>query len=93
MDFSEFLRGKEYTEKRKQFEEKLQLLENNNIDFFKNRSFKRPTQIHDRIENHYTMLTENSRIRIGFNNPETPENIKNEMFNIFNSVFGYNNFQ
>jgi len=90
-NFMEIIHGTEYAAKMKLFDNEIDKLENDNIDFFKERKPKRKIQKHDKIRNHFTTLKtpmlNTFNIALNFTSEDLPNHIHKEIVNIFNKIW------
>ena len=90
-DIKEVLYGKDYADKHNDFMNALNKIEENHIDFFKERPARNQYGDHDRLHNHYGMINQYGTLTFGImGDSELPEDIKNECMNAFNSIWNNN---
>lgn len=86
-DIKEVIYGKDYSDKYKEFIDVLGQIEEKHIDFFKERPARNEYGKHDRLHNHYGMITEFGTLTFSVGDSELPANIQNECVDAFNSIF------
>jgi hypothetical protein len=86
---SELMSGKKKVQMDNDLKFALLIVEQNNIDFFKDRPTNHPYEPHNRLMDHIWIQSDASALRFGFiDNSELPSNIKAEVESAFNEVLG-----
>ena len=84
----EFLMGKERYEKEEQFKKSLLEIEEEFIDFFSERKTNHINEKHDRLHDHYLIISDNYSIKFGFeNDTDLPREIIDKCMSEFRRIF------
>lgn len=85
---TEFFYGKEIAEKEKLFKDELSKIEANNIEYFKSRKPFFKDEEHDKLSNHYIIVTEKDRVMFNFvPDSSLSEDIKQQVSDAFERVY------
>jgi hypothetical protein len=80
--------GKDRFEKEERFNRALLEIEEKYIDFFRKRPAKNEIELHDRLHDHWLMLSDNYKISFGFEkDTDIPQEIIIRCFQKFNEIF------
>ena len=78
-DVDELMYGKSKVSKMNELEFELLMVEQNNIDFFKERESHLPSQPHDRLSSHMLIHFSGNNVNISYISSDLPESIKDEI--------------
>lgn len=86
---NELLHGKDFSDKVKMFDDGIEKIEKENIDFFKNRPSKSIRVPHDKLFNHYVFQSSGVTVSLAWHdNPcQLPDNIQKEILDLFKLVW------
>lgn len=78
-DMDELLYGKSKSSKMDELQFELLMIEQNNLDFFKDRESHLPSQPHDRLVSHMLIHFSGNNVNIAYISSDLPESIKEEI--------------
>ena len=85
MDLFEKIYCKNFSMKDKSFNDRLERIEQEYMEFFKASASKFTYEQHDQIQNHYLIFYNSERIKFGFNdNTDISKNIIQSCLDVFN---------